>query len=75
MPDWSPVRRHGGYQGRLRAEAVEPAKGALARLAQACGCGSACGVHGHAHAWARPAPAATDEGAFWGALGCNCWAV
>ena len=75
MPDWSPVRHHGGYQGRLRAEAVEPAKGALARLAQACGCGSACGVHGHAHAWARPAPAATDEGAFWGALGCNCWAV
>ena len=65
MPDWSPVRRFGGYQSRLRAD-----DGAVAR---ACGCASACLVHGHDHAWARPAPSGDAQG-FWGALGCACWA-
>ena len=74
MPDWSPVRHTGGYKSRLRAEAVDPNR-TLARLAAACGCGTACGVHGHAHAWARPAAPVRDEGGFWGALGCLCWAV
>ncbi|HWL81946.1 MAG TPA: amidohydrolase [Roseomonas sp.] len=71
MPDWSPVRRFGGYQDR-RAAATDP-KGAFARLARCCD--SACGVHGHEHAraWAAAAPAGNDRG-FWGALGCSCWA-
>jgi predicted amidohydrolase YtcJ len=74
MPDWSPVRHFGGYQSRLRAEGVA-GKGTLARLAEACGCGSSCGVHGHSHAWARQGGAPVrDQGAFWGALGCSCWA-
>ncbi|MGG5817593.1 amidohydrolase [Falsiroseomonas sp. HW251] len=67
LPEWSPVRSFGGYQ--RRAEAVDPA-----RFAADCGCGTACGVHGHAHAWARGAPV-REQGAFWGALGCACWAV
>jgi predicted amidohydrolase YtcJ len=63
MPDWSPVRRFGGYQQR-------PAPAAAMRC-----CDSACGVHGHAHAraWAAETPAGADRG-FWGALGCSCWA-
>ncbi|WP_203072072.1 amidohydrolase [Falsiroseomonas ponticola] len=72
-PDWSPVNRFGGYQSRLRAEAV-PGGETLARLAAACGCATACGVHGHAHAWARQAAPVADEAGFWGALGCACWA-
>ena len=38
--------------------------------------GKACDIHGHAHAvaWAADVPVA-DEKAFWGALGCSCWAV
>jgi predicted amidohydrolase YtcJ len=72
MPDWSPVRHHGGYQSRLRAEGVAPT--APARMASACGCGTACAIHGHAHAWARAVPV-QDERAFWGALGCSCWAI
>jgi len=68
MPDWSPVRTFGGYQNR--AESSPARKYAFAA---ACGCGSACGVHGHAHAWTVPAPV-SDAGAFWGALGCSCWA-
>ncbi|MBS7540918.1 amidohydrolase [Ancylobacter lacus] len=69
MPDWSPVRRFGGYQERAR-----PEKGLA--FASLCGCARACGVHGHGHAaaWGAGVPVA-DAGAFWGALGCGCWAV
>jgi Amidohydrolase family len=65
-PDWSPVGAFGGYQ-----QAEAPAAGP-----RAChdGCASACNVHGHAHAWATTIPA-DDPRAFWGALGCSCWAV
>jgi len=70
-PDWSPVRRFGGYQHR------NPAAGLFTRTGNgagsACGCASACGVHAHAHAWDRTAPA-EDARSFWGALGCSCWA-
>ncbi|NMJ41084.1 amidohydrolase [Roseomonas sp. JC162] len=65
MPDWSPVRRFGGYQSRLRAEAA---------IAEACACAAACGVHGHAHAWARLEAPVRDQAGFWGAFGCSCWA-
>jgi predicted amidohydrolase YtcJ len=70
MPDWSPVRKFGGYQKR--------AGGAEARVvafAAACGCANACSVHGHAHAgaWGANLPIANGA-AFWGALGCACWA-
>lgn len=71
MPDWSPVRRFGGYQDR---HAAAPAgKGAFARLVSCCA--TACGVHGHDHAraWGAATPAGQDGG-FWGALGCSCWA-
>src|SRR5262249_32544626 len=68
MPDWSPVRTFGGYQNR-----AENSPARKYAFAGACGCGSACGVHGHAHAWTVPAPV-SDAGAFWGALGCSCWA-
>ncbi|MDP3254532.1 amidohydrolase [Bosea sp. (in: a-proteobacteria)] len=70
MPDWSPVRTFGGYQ--QRAAAKDDRKYALMA---ACGCDCACGVHGHGHAAALGAAApARDEAAFWGALGCSCWA-
>ena len=68
MPDWSPVRRFGGYQHATRFTADDGARAA------ACGCASACAVHGHAHAWARETPSA-DPAGFWGAFGCGCWAV
>jgi predicted amidohydrolase YtcJ len=69
MPDWSPVRTFGGYQKRA---AMDDRKYAFAA---GCGCASACGVHGHAHSQALASAAPVqDEGAFWGALGCSCWA-
>ena len=74
MPDWSPVRRFGGYGAWGEADGA-PLQGALRRqAAAACACRSACGVHGHDHLGAstRTAPAG-DAKAFWGALGCACW--
>jgi predicted amidohydrolase YtcJ len=68
MPDWSPARTFGGYQ--KRADAGQQRKYAFAA---ACGCSSACSVHGHAHAWGSQV-AVSDDKAFWGALGCSCWA-
>jgi Amidohydrolase family len=70
MPDWSPVGAFGGYQKRAqREQASEHA------FAAACGCGSVCNVHGHAHvnSWAADVPV-SDRNAFWGAIGCSCWA-
>jgi predicted amidohydrolase YtcJ len=68
MPDWSPVRTYGGYQQRARDMSQS-------NYVSTCGCAHRCNVHGHAHAgaWANEVPVA-DAGAFWGALGCSCWA-
>ena len=70
MPDWSPVRQFGGYQARPRPD------GRATAFARSCGCANSCNVHGHGHAaaWGADIPA-SDARAFWGALGCACWAV
>jgi hypothetical protein len=75
MPDWSPVRRYGGYA----AWADTRADTAAQRIAASCGCDHGCAIHGHDHAraWSRSAPVPDTQGLkdFWGALGCACWAV
>jgi len=71
MPDWSPVNHGSRY---WKAEHNQAAMHAFA--ASACGCPSSCTVHGHAHGRARSSAVADDmQTAFWGALGCSCWAV
>ena len=60
MPDWSPVRRFGGYAAwgdRERSTAIPETRHPVSR------CGSTRA--GHAH----------DFTSLWGALGCACWAV
>ncbi|MET1024866.1 MAG: amidohydrolase [Pseudoxanthomonas sp.] len=77
MPDWSPVRRFGGYAGWGDAPSARHAQRDTQRQAAAgCGCASACNVHGHGHAqaWNSTLPISDLKG-FWGALGCACWAV
>ncbi len=71
MPDWSPVRSYGGYRPRTPEEAQR--KYTFAALA--CGCSNSCNLHGHSHAsaWVADVPV-SDEKAFWGTLGCSCWA-
>lgn len=84
-PDWSPVNEFGGYYG-LPGAARGPAAGAAMAVAAEAGknaaagacCTTACSLHGHNHtiAWSNPIPVATTvKNAFWGALGCSCFAV
>jgi hypothetical protein len=74
-PDWSPVRRFGGY-GAWGAQGGSEGAPLQRVAAQRCACANVCGLHGHAHAaaWASSVPA-SDLKSFWGALGCACWAV
>jgi predicted amidohydrolase YtcJ len=75
MPDWSPVRRFGGYAAWGDPKGAGHA--ALQRKAtQMCGCAHQCTIHGHDHAtaWSKSLPI-SDLKSFWGALGCACWAV
>ena len=74
MPDWSPVRRFGGYGNW--AEDGSKAQAVRANAMRMCGCSKACAVHGHDHAraWSGRLPV-SDLKSFWGALGCACWAV
>jgi predicted amidohydrolase YtcJ len=68
MPDWSPVRHFGGYQGATLAQAS-----AAFAAAHGHAHGAGCDVHGHGQAAHHAAPT-TDYQAFWGALGCSCFA-
>ncbi len=75
MPDWSPVRKFGGYAAWGEPEGA--GKNSLRRTAiSTCGCSNSCGVHGHDHAaaWGSQLPIGDLKG-FFGALGCACWAV
>lgn len=68
-PSWSPVLHE-------PSPAERPAMQAQASCHD--GCANTCGVHGHDHriAWNNPIPVRdSDKGAFWGALGCSCFAV
>ncbi|WP_428924776.1 amidohydrolase [Marinibacterium sp. SX1] len=71
-PSWS-VNAHFASPG---AREVPLAPAALPMRACADGCAHGCGLHGHDHgvAWVNPIPV-RDKGAFWGALGCSCFAV
>ena len=75
MPDWSPVNNFGGYY----SDATQQTGATLrAQARTGCGCASACALHGHDHgiAWNSPIPIADNmKKAFWGALGCSCFAV
>jgi predicted amidohydrolase YtcJ len=74
MPDWSPVRKYGGFAAWKQGDASGAPLQQVASTT--CDCARACGVHGHDHgrAWLGNAPTSDYKG-FWGALGCACWAV
>ncbi|MDX3907688.1 MAG: amidohydrolase [Pigmentiphaga sp.] len=75
MPDWSPVRRFGGYAAWGEPDGAGRDSLRYRRVG-ACGCAHSCGLHGHDHAraWAATLPVSDAQG-FFGALGCSCWAV
>ncbi len=70
LPEWSPVAT---VPGHYRAAPPQVSNAVFAQSVHQC-CGS-CGVHGHQHDIARrSAVPVADDGAFWGALGCSCFA-
>ena len=70
LPEWSPVVK---VPGHYRSAPPAAAKiGAMVQMHQCCG---SCGVHGHQHDIARRSSIpVSDEQAFWGVLGCSCFA-
>jgi predicted amidohydrolase YtcJ len=86
LPDWSPTAISNGYYPANPAYRVtanrpvtvaSPAAAAAQHqlLTQVHCCSGSCGVHGHAHEKARLSNVpTTNYTAFWGALGCSCFA-
>ena len=71
LPEWSPVIK---FPGHYRS-APPQANGRAAFASQPHPCSGPCVVHSHHHDIARGSsvPVAEDN-AFWGALGCSCFA-
>ena len=70
VPEWSPVVKVPGHY--RSAPPVASKVGAVVQMHQCIG---SCGVHGHAHGIARQSDIpVSDEQAFWGVLGCSCFA-
>ncbi len=76
MPDWSPVRRYGGYAGWALSDAD---RASFAKTSAARGYAPQCAPHGHGHGHTSakacgPHLRIADPKSFWGAFGCACWA-
>ncbi|WP_058911516.1 amidohydrolase [Entomohabitans teleogrylli] len=70
LPEWSPVVKVPGHY--RAAPPVSAKSGVMAQAHQCCG---SCNVHGHQHDIARRSTVpVADEQAFWGVLGCSCFA-
>lgn len=71
LPEWSPVVTTPGHY----RSAPPLANGRVAFASQPHQCSGPCGVHSHSHDVARRSGVpVSDDNAFWGALGCSCFA-
>jgi predicted amidohydrolase YtcJ len=80
MPEWSPVNQFGGHYGLPQERALnkQRANQADANAKSGSCCANTCALHGHHHniAWQTPLPINEKaKNAFWGALGCSCFAI
>lgn len=80
LPDWSPTNIYNGYypSGGHLESAIEKNSKADAKpklTSQIHSCGGSCDVHAHNHDVARLSNVPINNyNAFWGALGCSCFA-
>ncbi|RFM29667.1 amidohydrolase [Deminuibacter soli] len=81
LPDWSPANIYNGYCTtsiqQAGHQAAQQHDGALTGnlFSHVHHCTGSCGVHGHDHDKARRSTVpVTNYTAFWGALGCSCFA-
>lgn len=79
LPDWSPTNIYNGYpsksnlQSAIEKNAKADAKPSL--TSQIHSCSGSCDVHAHSHDIARMSNVPVNNyNAFWGALGCSCFA-
>jgi predicted amidohydrolase YtcJ len=79
LPDWSPTNIYNGYpvrsnlQSAIEKNAKTTAKPNL--TSQIHSCSGSCDVHAHSHDVARMSNVPVNNyTAFWGALGCSCFA-
>jgi len=79
LPDWSPTNIYNGYPARsnfqntIEKNAKADAKPGL--TSQIHSCSGSCDVHAHSHDVARLSNVPVNNyNAFWGALGCSCFA-
>ena len=71
LPEWSPVVTVPGHY----RSAPPQASGRAAMMPKVHQCSGPCGVHSHSHDVARQSSVpVSDNNAFWGALGCSCFA-
>ncbi len=80
LPDWSPTKSYNGYYSPARHKTDQQGKtkgasGTDSVLAMVHSCGGSCNVHNHNHdaVWTSNLPV-NNYTAFWGALGCSCFA-
>ncbi|MCF6401475.1 amidohydrolase [Chitinophaga filiformis] len=80
LPDWSPTAVYNGYypgSNRLGTKTYKFAESAASNdlSAMVHQCIGSCGVHGHEHDKAHKSDVPVNNyTAFWGALGCSCFA-
>lgn len=80
LPDWSPTKSYNGYysdatHGHKLLEAEKKNAGKPNLTAQVHSCTGSCDVHNHNHDTARMSNLPINNyNAFWGALGCSCFA-
>ena len=71
LPDWSPVVKVPGHYRSAPPQAASR----VGMMPSVHHCSGPCGVHSHQHDVARGANVPVSEDtAFWGALGCSCFA-
>lgn len=80
LPDWSPTNSYNGYYSAGRENhdiqgAVKEAGSNNSVLAMVHSCAGSCNVHHHNHNAVRTSNLPVNNySAFWGALGCSCFA-
>ncbi|MFH6991096.1 amidohydrolase [Flavobacterium sp. FlaQc-48] len=79
LPDWSPTNIYNGYPAKSNFQsAIEKNVKADAKpglTSQIHSCSGSCDVHAHSHDIARMSNVPVNNyNAFWGALGCSCFA-
>ena len=81
LPDWSPTNSYNGYYStrqvnkKLRDEGIRNSLGISSVSSQIHSCIGSCDVHGHDHNQARLSNIPVNNyTAFWGTMGCSCFA-